>query len=572
MSVQSQVRHEELAWQARVCFLKYDTAGRGWLDFHQLVDCLDYLSERLKLGRFTTREAGRFFRRFDADRDLHLDSFEFARLYQHLNLISSHTHEPTTFNREMLISRREGHPSDHYSDLAPLGDGCFGSVRKVVCKQTGSERVIKTVDIHLAMKSGMPVDMVKEEIDRLKTLDHPAILRLFEYYVEEGSFHLVMDLLPQGRLLDALITRHKTRNLWDESWIADTFQQMCEGICYAHAKGVMHKDIKLDNVMLCSFEPPQAVVIDVGLAEIFPPDKASSFRSELRAGCRGTMAPEVLMKNFSCKCDVWSLGCCLYGLFVKRPTAFKKPNGSIEVFPYPFIPPDDYTPNNILEHLQLQKKGVDLEMCRGNQDCHDLIKLMLTYDDAQRPSMRQVLKHEWLSRQFKCNVSFTENQLQGLMNISKMSALEEAVLLDVSTKISIVQLRELSRVFAALDTIGDGQLEESVFASTLSKAGLETDVAQKTARKMARDGKIEFSHFAAALVPSSLLQDGLLGTFSRYGNEDGFLGKEELSRFVRRGSVELTSILEGIGDGCRINLQGLTHHFESFTHDVSECA
>jgi len=196
----------------------------------------------------------------------------------------------------------------------------------------------------------------------------------------------------------------------------------------------------------------------------------------------------------------------------------------------------------------------------------------LTYDDAQRPSMREVLKHGWFSRHFKRNISFTENQLQRLVNISKISALEEAVLLDVSTNISVVQLRELSRVFTALFTIGDGQLEESVFAIILRKAGLETDVAQKTAQKIARNGKIEFSRFAAALVPSSLLRDGLLGTLSRHGDEDSFFGKEELSRFVRRGSVELTSMLEGIGDGCCIDLKGLTHHFASFTHDVSECA
>merc|ERR1712137_1176683 len=562
MSVQSQVRHEELAWQARVCFLKYDTAGRGWLDFDKVVDCLDHLSVSLKLGRFTVGESERFFRRFDADRDLRLNCIEFERLYYHLDLIRIHMHRPSTFSREMLISRREGHPSDHYTDLAPLGDGSFGSVRKVVCKQTGAERVIKTVDILLAVNSGMPVDVVMHEIDRLKRLDHPAILRLFEYYVEERSFHLVMDLLPQGVLLDALIMTHRTRSPWDESWIANVFQQICEGIAYAHAKGVMHKDIKLDNVMLCSFEPPQAVVIDLGLGEVFPPNEADSFRSELCAGCRGTMAPQVLMEYFSCKCDVWSLGCCLYGLFVKRPIAFNKPNGTQEVFPYPFIPPDDNTSTGINELLQLQQMGANLENCRGSQDCHELIKLMLTYDDAQRPSMREVLKHSWLSRHFKANASFTEKQLQRLMNMSKMSALEEAVLLDVSSKVSIVQLRELSRLFAALDMVGDGQLEECVFASILRKAGFEADVAQKTAWKMARDGKIEFSRFAAEFVPSSLIRDGLLGTFNRYGNKDGFMGKEELSRFVRCGSDELTSMLKAMGDGCRIDKFSFVHHFE----------
>jgi len=419
------------------------------------------------------------------------------------------------------------------------------------------------------MKSGMPADIVMEEIDRLKRLDHPAILRLFEYYVGEKSFHLVMDLLPQGDLLQALVERHWARSPWDESWIADIFRQMCEGIAYAHAKGVMHKDVKLDNVMLCSVNPPQAVVIDVGLAEIFPPNEASSFRSEIRAGCKGTMAPEVLMENFSCKCDVWSLGCCLYGLFVKKPIAFRKPNAPLEVFPYPFSPPVDDTTDGTKELLRSQREGANLEKCRGSEDCHDLIRLMLTYDDASRPSMREVLEHAWLSRHFKRNVYFTRTQLESLVNISKMSALEEAVLLDVSTKISIVQLHELSRLFAALDAVGDGQLEESNFVSTLREAGLGADVAQTTARKMARNGKIEFSRFAAAFVPSGLLRDGLRGTFTRHADVDGFIGKEELKRFVRCESVEMQSTLDSIGDGCRIDLQGLTHHFESFALEES---
>merc|ERR1712137_260909 len=169
---------------------------------------------------------------------------------------------------------------------------------------------------------------------------------------------------------------------------------------------------------------------------------------------------------------------------------------------------------------------------------------------------------------FKCKASFTEKQLQRLVNISKMSALEEAVLLDVSTKASIVQLHELSRLFAALDTVGDGQLEEFAFARILSKAGLETDVAQKTAWKMARDGKIEFSRFAAAFLPSSLIRDGLLGTFTRYGNKNGFMRKEELGSFVRCGSSELTSMLKVLGDGCRIDLPGFVDHFESLTREV----
>jgi len=117
---------------------------------------------------------------------------------------------------------------------------------------------------------------------------------------------------------------------------------MCERIAYAHGEDVMHKDIILDKVMLCSVEPPQAVVIDVGLVEIFSPNEASSFRSEIHVDFKSTMAPEVLMDKFSCKYDIWSFGCCLYGL-CEKTNCFLKPNGTLEIFPYPypFILPED---------------------------------------------------------------------------------------------------------------------------------------------------------------------------------------------------------------------------------------
>merc|ERR1719414_1719833 len=110
-----------------------------------------------------------------------------------------------------------------------------------------------------------------EEVDKLKTLDHPNLLRLFEYFVDDQALYLVTDLMAGGVLLDAIVQSHMKGQPLAEQWSKRVFLDMCEGIACAHAKGVMHKDLKLDNVMLSSVEHPNAVVIDVGFAELFPP-------------------------------------------------------------------------------------------------------------------------------------------------------------------------------------------------------------------------------------------------------------------------------------------------------------
>ena len=69
------------------------------------------------------------------------------------------------------------------------------------------------------------------------------------------------------------------------------------------------------------------MVIDVGLAELFPVAEAESFRSADPAGTLATMAPEVVRGSFNAKCDVWSLGCCLYALLCHQPLRLEDHKG-----------------------------------------------------------------------------------------------------------------------------------------------------------------------------------------------------------------------------------------------------
>lgn len=303
---------------SRSCFSNADVNGDGELSFEELLQCMQKMNAELGIGKFTERHVEHYLQRFDTDQDKLLSQEEFQELYRVLLMVKLEEVEPVDFSRNIFINRRKGKPEDDYRVQGIVGVGSFGVVRKVQCRSTGATRVMKVVDKQKALSGGYPLKLIMEEIDKLRTLDHPAVLRLFEYCADERNLYLITDMLPGGDLLDAVEGSHNKKKYLEEPWVRDVFRQVSEGVAYCHAKGIMHKDLKLENIMLASVDPPEAVVIDVGLAELFPVSEADSFRSADPAGTLATMAPEVVRGSFNAKCDVWSLGCCLYALLCHR--------------------------------------------------------------------------------------------------------------------------------------------------------------------------------------------------------------------------------------------------------------
>jgi len=519
-------------------FDTFDFCRTRVLGFETLYRCVSFLNVTLGIGACSRHDVVRFAQRLDTGGDEQLSAQEFEDLYRHLLLAKLNEYEPATFYRDMFIRRRRGHIQEHYNLLKELGRGTCGLVQKIECKKTRTQRVVKVVDKQHAIDSGLPLKVVMEEIDKLKTLDHPALLRLFEYFVDDQSLYLVTDLLSGGVLLDVIVESHLKGQPLAELWIRKVFLEMCEGISYAHAKGVMHKDLKLDNIMLCSVEPPKAVVIDVGFAELFPPGDADSFHSSVTSGTLSIMAPEVIKGSFTYKCDVWSLGCCLYGLLCRRPDAFKKPNGSMEVHPYPFRPPGGRSQAEMQAFLKQQSEGPSLSLVRGGHEVRDLLRSMLTFEDRQRPRMRQVLAHAWFREaRDQQRRLLNPKQLDCLINFHRSNAMEQAVLLDVASQLPIENLQEMAQIFAAIDKDGKGMLNAEDLAVAMEQAGLDPDVREQAVERLTKEGPVEFSRFVAALMQGrrrSLITNHLRSAFERLDTDgDGFLSQDDVRELLR---------------------------------------
>lgn len=162
----------------------------------------------------------------------------------------------------------------------------------------------------------MPPEELQLEIDTLKALDHPHVIKLFEYFEDYNNIYIVMESCKAGELFDVIKSNYRAGFRLSEQWISIVMQQVLGAIGYVHARGIMHKDIKAENIMLLddghSTTSPHAVIIDLGLAEMFDVRKGN--KSSNVAGTPVTMAPEVWNSCFGPKCDVWSLGVVLFQL------------------------------------------------------------------------------------------------------------------------------------------------------------------------------------------------------------------------------------------------------------------
>ena len=151
------------------------------------------------------------------------------------------------------------------------------------------------------------------EIQIMRSLDHPNVLKLHEVHETANTLYLVLDLLEGGELLERLTLRRS----YSEYDCIMVLKRIFETLAYMHSKGIMHRDIKLENIILTSKQDDYDLkLVDFGLS-CYVKTKVAIHK---RCGTPGFCAPEVLnYKDEHClyseKCDVFSVGCIFYQLY-----------------------------------------------------------------------------------------------------------------------------------------------------------------------------------------------------------------------------------------------------------------
>ena len=213
-----------------------------------------------------------------------------------------------------------------------IGKGSYGRVYLGINLTTGDFLAVKQVEVN-QKAAGQDKDKMKEmvgaldqEIDTMQHLEHPNIVQYLGCERKEYSISIFLEYISGGSVGSCLRKHGK----FEESLVSSLTRQTLEGLAYLHREGVLHRDLKADNILLDV--DGTCKISDFGISKksdnIYGNDVTNSMQ-----GSVFWMAPEVIRsqgQGYSAKVDIWSLGCVVLEMFAgRRPWSKEEAIGAI---------------------------------------------------------------------------------------------------------------------------------------------------------------------------------------------------------------------------------------------------
>jgi len=442
-----------------------------------------------------------------------------------------------------FIRRRSCLPSDVYENLMILGEGAFGKVVKAKHRLTGELRAIKIIKKSLIVE-GMSDYDVSNEIKILKSLDHPNIIKIYEFFIDSKNLYLVTEFCEEGDLYNRLLSM----NYFSEKIVCHIMRQILSAVAYLHSKNIFHGDLKLENILIDSKnklnrkdkgEYFDIKLIDFGCSRIF----ANNKRFNELIGTAYYVAPEVINNNYKEKCDIWSCGVIAYILLSGTP---------------PF---NGQTETEILGKI-LDQYPVDFkikEFKNVSSFAKDLISNMLYYDQEKRPSAVKMLRHKWFEFQRTDTIDFLDKNytiqvLSNLRNFRTFQKFQQAVITFITHNFAKRdEIQNLRNIFRYLDKDSDGRIGVNELRDGLCEhlGEMEFTEAQKIVNRIDLDqnGYIEYEEFLHATLDQNtfLNESNLKQAFDLFDlDKGGSISADEVSNIISGGKVISNDVVKDL--------------------------
>ena len=427
-----------------------------------------------------------------------------------------------------------------YKKLQLLGEGRFSTVYEAQNRITDIMRAMKIIKKEEHYSEEDEKEVINE-VNILKTMDHPNIVKLFKFYSNEKQYSIIMEYCKGGKLN----TEIRNYAPFDEKYSAYIMYQIFSAINYCQNMNIIHRDLKPENILIVNRNKknnyPNIKIGDFGMSKMVEKD---SLQNKI-VGTIYYVAPEVILKKYNEKCDIWSCGVIMYVLLSKKP---------------PF---GGYTEEEIISNIL---KGVyDIEkppFDKISKNALDLIQKLLNKDINKRISAQEALNHPWFKENKSkelyneiLNDKVLQKLLDNLKKYKKNSIIQETALAYLVH--NFPQMKDVinaCKLFNQIDLNGDGKItEHELYKGLCTK--IKSDTLEDDVRKiyekldMDDDGYIEYEEFVrAAVSKDKFMGDNVLKFAFRFFDKDnsGKIDIGEIEKVFKKSITDQNHVEEAL--------------------------
>jgi calcium-dependent protein kinase len=394
---------------------------------------------------------------------------------------------------------------EDYEKIKLLQEGGTGEIylarrKKQKTSDASSYYAIKMIDKNFIF--GIYHKELRNEIQVLTEIDHPNVVRIYETYETRNAMFLVMEYcsggdLTGGRiikpsLLEPSLSAYQDHSTTFEAQVAFVLKQILSAMAYCHKRKIVHRDLKLENVLWQSHDDFVVKVIDFGTSQRYRRPRAD-YTMKLDVGTNYAESPQAIKagEEYTEKTDLWSIGVIAFTLL----------SGGVHPF-------------DADKEMDIRNKVVQGEYCMEGSEWNGIsdeaksfVASLLEYDEDKRPTAEEALQSTWLqsylTEQEKQRQEVLTDEVQdALLYATKEPKLKRLSMMIIAHCAPARKLRELRQAFDALDTSNDGTITYQEFQAAMKNCEFTPKQLTQVFHELdqSKTGVIEYTDFLSATL------------------------------------------------------------------------